>query len=85
MLGVQIVATEFSDDFTQLQLILSHAVGENVQKHHFGTLPRPNTPLLRSLGMPKWYENKQKCITSVEVTQIKIWKSFRLLFALSGH
>ena len=32
---VQIVATEFSDDFTQLQLILNHPVGENVQKYHF--------------------------------------------------
>ena len=36
MLGVQIVATEFSDDFRQLQLILNHPVGEIVQKHHFG-------------------------------------------------
>ena len=30
MWGVQIVATEFSDDFRQLQLILSHPVGETV-------------------------------------------------------
>ena len=36
MWGVQIVATEFSDDFRQLQLILNHPVGEIVQKHHFG-------------------------------------------------
>ena len=32
---VQIVATEFSDNFTQLKLILDHPVGENVQKYHF--------------------------------------------------
>ena len=36
MWGVQIVATEFSDDFRQLQLILNHPVGEIVQKHHLG-------------------------------------------------
>ena len=36
MWGVQIVATEFSDDFRQLQLILNHPVGEIAQKHHFG-------------------------------------------------
>ena len=85
MWGVQTVATECPDHFMQLKLILNHPVGENVQKHHFGTLLRPNTTFYRSLGMPKWYENKQKCITSVEVTQIRIWKSCRLLFAFSGH
>ena len=31
MWGVQIVATEFSDDFRQLQLILNHPAGETVQ------------------------------------------------------
>ena len=36
MWGVQIVATEFSDDFRQLQLILNHPAGETVQKRHFG-------------------------------------------------
>ena len=76
MWSVQTVATECPDHFMQLKLILNHPFGENVQKHHFGTLLRPNTPFYRSLGMPKWYENKQKCITSVEVTHIRIWKSW---------
>ena len=31
MWGVQIVATELSDDFRQLQLILNHPAGETVQ------------------------------------------------------
>ena len=53
MWGVQTVATECPDHFMQLKLILNHPVGENVQKHHFGTLPRPNTPFKRFLGMPK--------------------------------
>ena len=56
MWGVQIVATEFSDDFRQLQLILNHPVGETVQKHHFGGLLEAKN----ALGMPKWYESKQK-------------------------
>ena len=51
MWGVQTVATEFSDDFTQLQLILNHAVGENIQKHHFGGLLEAKNALLEiSLG-----------------------------------
>ena len=45
MLGVQIVATEFSDDFRQLQLILNHPVGEIVQKHHFGAFRGQTYPL----------------------------------------
>ena len=50
MWGVQIVATEFSDDFTQLQLITNHAVGEKVQKHHFGGLLEANKALLEVSG-----------------------------------
>ena len=50
---VQIIATEFSDDFTQLQLILSHAVGENVQKHHFGGLLEAKNALLEVSGNAK--------------------------------
>ena len=46
MWGVQTVATEFSDDFTQLQLIQNHAVGENVQKHNFWGLLEAKNALL---------------------------------------
>ena len=53
MWGVQIVATEFSDDFTQLQLILNHAVGENVQKHNFGGLLEAKNALLEVSGNAK--------------------------------
>ena len=53
MWDVQTVATEFSDDFTQLQLILSHAVGENVQKHHFGGLLEAKNALLEVSGNAK--------------------------------
>ncbi len=60
MWGVQIGATEFSDDFTQLQLILSHPVGENIQKHHFGGLLETKNDLSEVPGNAKWYEIKRK-------------------------
>ena len=53
MWGVQISATELSDDFTQLQLILSHLVEENVQKHHFGGLLEAKHALLEVPGNAK--------------------------------
>ena len=53
MWGVQIVATEFSDDFTQLQLILNDPVGENVQKHQFGGLLEAKNALLEVPGNAK--------------------------------
>ena len=46
MWGVQTVATKFSDDFMQLQLILNHPVGETVQKQHFGGLLEAKNTLL---------------------------------------
>ena len=46
MLGGQIVATDFSDDFTQLQLILSHAVGGMSKNIILGAfLEAKNAPL----------------------------------------
>ena len=53
MWGVQIVATEFPDDFRQLQLILNHPDGEFVQKHHFGGLLEAKNALLGSLVAQK--------------------------------
>ena len=50
MWGVQIVVTEFSDEFMQLQLILNHPVGENVQKHCFGGLLESKNALLEVPG-----------------------------------
>ena len=50
MWGVHIVATEFSDEFRQLQLILSHPVGETVQKHNFGGLLEAKNALLEVPG-----------------------------------
>ena len=78
MWGVQIVATEFSDDFTQLQLITSHAVGEKDQKHHFGGQKSP----LRGL----WEcQHVMKTSKKMEPTQITISRSFKLLFDLSDY
>ena len=57
---VQIVATEFSDDFTQLQLILNHPVGENVQKHHFGGLLEAKNALLGTLVAQKTPDTRPK-------------------------
>ena len=54
---VQIVATEFSDDFTQLKLILDHPVGENVQKYHFWDLSDAKNALFAcflKLGVSVW-------------------------------
>ena len=42
-------------------------------------------PFKRSLGMPKWYERKQKSIISVEPVHINMWKRLKPLFVLSGH
>ena len=53
MWGVQIVTTEFSDDFRQLQLILNYPDGGTVQKHHFGGLLEAKNALLGSLKSPE--------------------------------
>ena len=51
---VQIVATGFSDDFTQLKLILDHTVGENVQKYHFWDLSDALFACFLKLGGSVW-------------------------------
>ena len=65
MWGVHIVATEFSDDFRQLQLILSHPVGETVQKHHFGGLLEAKNALLGSLVAQKRPDTRPKCVVTI--------------------
>ena len=65
MWGVQIVATEFSDDFRQLQLILNHPVGEIVQKHHFGGLLEAKNALLGSLVAQKRPDTRPKCVVTI--------------------
>ena len=65
MWGVHIVATEFSDHFRQLQLILSHPVGETVQKHHFGALLEAKNALLGSLVAQKRPDTRPKCVVTI--------------------
>ena len=65
MWGVQIVATEFSDDFRQLQLILNHPDGETVQKHHFGGLLEAKNALLGSLVAQKRPDTRPKCVVTM--------------------
>ena len=65
MLGVQIVATEFSDDFRQLQLILNHPDVEIVQKHHFGGLLEAKNALLGSLVAQKRPDTRPKCVVTM--------------------
>ena len=60
MWGVQIVATEFSDDFRQLQLILNNPDGETVQKHHFGGLLEAKNALLGTLVAQKTPDMRSK-------------------------
>ena len=69
MWGVQIVATEFSDDFRQLQLILNHPDGETVQKHHFGGLLEAKNALLGSLVAQKRPDTRPKCVVAIIPTQ----------------
>ena len=65
MWGVQIVATEFSDDFRQLQLILNHPDGGTVQKHHFGGLLEAKNALLGSLVAQKRPDTRPKCVVTI--------------------
>ena len=65
MWGVQIVATEFSDDYRQLQLILNHPDGEIVQKHHFGGLLEAKNALLGSLVAQKRPDTRPKCVVTM--------------------
>ena len=81
MWGVQIVATEFSDDFTQLQLYLNHPVGETVQIIIWGPIIGQKCPLRG----PWECQNGMKASKKEEPTQISIWRSFKLLFSLSDH
>ena len=70
MWGVQIVATEFCDDFRQLQLILNHPNGETVQKHHFGGLLEAKKALLGSLVAQKRPDTRPKCVVTMTPTQL---------------
>ena len=65
MWGVQIVATEFSDDFRQLQLILNYPDGGTVQKHHFGGLLEAKNALLGSLVAQKRPDTRPKCVVTI--------------------
>ena len=65
MWGVQIVATEFSDDFRQLQLILNYPDGGTVQKHHFGGLLEAKNALLGSLVAQKRPDTRPKCVVTM--------------------
>ena len=65
MWGVQIVATEFSDDFRQLQLILNHPDGETVQKHHFGGLLEAKNAHLGSPVAQKRPDRRPKCVVTM--------------------
>ena len=65
MWGVQIVATEFSNDFRQLQLILNHPDGEIIQKHHFGGLSEAKNALLGSLVAQKRPDTRPKCVVTM--------------------
>ena len=69
MWGVQIVATEFSDDFRQLQLILNYPDGGTVQKHHFGGLLEAKNALLGSLVAQKRPDTRPKCVVTIISTQ----------------
>ena len=77
MWPVQIVATEFFDDFRQLQLISSHPVGEIVQKHHFGGLLEAKNALLGSLVAQKRPHTRPKCVVTIIPAQsdqsVAIW------------
>ena len=59
MWGVQIIATKCLDHYTQLQLILNHPIGENVQNFFWGALLRTKKPFWRSLVV---FSKPQKCI-----------------------
>ena len=50
MWGVQIIATKCLDHYTQLQLILNHSIGENVQNFFWGALLRTKKALLEVPG-----------------------------------
>ena len=65
MWGVQIVATEFYDDFRQLQIILNHPDGETVQKHHFGGLLEAKNALLGPLVTQKRPDTRPKCVVTI--------------------
>jgi hypothetical protein len=65
MWGVQIIATEFSDDFRQLQLILNHPVGDTVQKHNFGDLLEAKNALLGSLVAQKRPDTRPKYVVTI--------------------
>ena len=65
MWGVQIVATEFSDDFRQLQLILNHPDAETVQKHHFGGLLEAKNALLGSLVVHQRFDTRPKSVVTI--------------------
>ena len=65
MWGVQIVATELSDDFRQLQLILNNPDGETVKKHHIGGLLEAKNTLLWSLVAQKRPDTRPKCVVTM--------------------
>ena len=65
MWGVQIVATEFYDDFRQLQIILNHPDGETVQKHHVGDLLEAKNALLGPLVTQKRPDTRPKCVVTI--------------------
>ena len=69
MWGVQIVATEFSDDFRELQLILNHPDGETVQKHHFGGLLKAKNALFGTLVAQKRPDTRPKCVVTIMPAQ----------------
>ena len=64
MLGVQIVATEFSDDFRQLQLILNHLVGNCPKTSFWGLLEAKNS-LLGSLVVQKRFDTRPKSVVTI--------------------
>ena len=69
MWGVQIVATEFSDDFRQLQLILNYPDGGTVQKHHFGGLLEAKNALLGSLVAQMRPDTRPKGVLTIYPAQ----------------
>ena len=79
MWGVQIVATEFSDDFRQLQLILNHPVGENVQKHNFGGLLEAKNVLLKADPQSNW-----KCLKRYYSNIVKPCRVFCAVLGIRG-
>ena len=70
MWGVQIVATEFSDGFRQLQLILNHPAGETIQKRHFGAFKRPKMPF-RVPGGPEEAPYQAKVCANHNSSQVR--------------